>query len=68
MPAIGAIVSVIASLFSTTAGGAGKALESLAVGLGLRFYLGLAVGLVITGNHVRGDAIQLGKDIIGAVI
>ena len=33
-----------------------------------RFYAGLAVGLIITDNKVRHAAIQLGKDIIGAVL
>ena len=65
---IGAAVSGIASIFSATSGGALSALKGLATGLGLRFYAGLAVGLVITDSTVRGDAIDLGKAIIGAVI
>ena len=40
----------------------------IAGGLGLRFYAGLAVGLVITNNHVRSDAFDLVKAIIGTII
>ena len=32
------------------------------------FYAGLVVGLVITQNGVRSDAIRLGKDIIGTIV
>ena len=38
------------------------------MGLGLRFYAGLVVGLLITDNKVRDAAIQLVKDIIAAVL
>ena len=65
---IGAAVSGIASIFSATSGGALSALKGLATGLGIRFYAGLTVGLVITDNKVRGDAIDLGRAIIGAII
>ena len=42
--------------------------ESWLASLGVRFYVGLTVGLMITDNKVRAVAIQLGKDIIGAVL
>ena len=63
-----ALLGVVSGLFGAASGGVLTALKAVAMGLGLRFYLGLAVGLVITDNKVRDAAIQLGKDIIGAVI
>ena len=65
---VGAVISGLSSIFSATSGGALSALKGLATGLGLRFYAGVAVGLVITDSTVRGDAIDLGKAIIGAII
>ena len=65
---LGVAVSAISGLFSVASGAAMTALKAVAMGLGLRFYFGLVVGLVITDNTVRAAAIQLGKDIIGAVI
>lgn len=65
---LGVAVSAISSLFSVASGGALTALKAVAMGLGLRFYAGLAVGLIITDNKVRDAAIKLVKDIIGAVI
>ena len=65
---LGVAATAISSLFSVASGGVLTALKAVAMGLGLRFYVGLAVGLIITDNKVRDAAIQLGKDIIGAVI
>ena len=65
---LGVAVSAISGLFSAASGGVLTALKGLAMGLGLRFYAGLVVGLLITDNKVRAAAIQLGKDIIGAVL
>ena len=49
-------------------GGVLSVLEALAASLGIRFYAGLTVGLIITNNAVRDVAIDLGKAVIGAVI
>ena len=65
---LGVAVSAISGLFSVASGGALTALKDVAMGLGLRFYAGLVVGLLITDNKVRAAAIQLGKDIIEAVL
>ena len=65
---LGVAVSAISSLFSVASGGVLSALKTVALGLGIRFYVGLSVGLFITDGKVRAAAIQLGKDIIGAVI
>ena len=65
---LGVAVSAISSLFSVASGGVLSVLKTVALGLGLRFYAGLVVGLLITDNKVRGAAIQLGKDIIEAVL
>ena len=65
---LGVAVSAISGLFGAASGGVLSALKTVALGLGLRFYAGLVVGLLITDNKVRGAAIQLGKDIIGAVL
>ena len=65
---LGVAVSAISGLFSVASGGALTALKAVAMGLGLRFYAGLVVGLLITDNKVRDAAIQLGKDVIEAVI
>ena len=65
---LGVAATAISSLFSVASGGVLTALKAVALGLGLRFYVGLAVGLIITDNKVRDAAIQLGRDIIGAVI
>ena len=65
---LGVAVSAISGLFSVASGGVLSALKTVAMGLGLRFYFGLAVGLFITDSKVRGAAIDLGKDIIGAVL
>ena len=65
---LGVAVSAISSLFSVASGGVLTVLKAVALGLGLRFYAGLVVGLLITDNKVRDAAIQLGKDIIGAII
>ena len=64
----GTILSVVTSLFSGISGGVLAVLESLAASLGVRFYAGLTVGLIITDNAVRDIAIKLGKAVIGAVI
>ena len=65
---LGPLIGIVTSLFSGISGGVLAVLESLAASLGARFYIGLAVGLIITDNKVRAVAIQLGKDIIGAVL
>ena len=65
---LGSIVGIAGRLFTAPATGAVGVLGDIAKGLGLRFYAGLAVGLIITDNHVRTDAIDLGKAIIGAVL
>ena len=65
---LGSLLGIVTSLFGGVSSGVLTVLKALALGLGLRFYAGLAVGLIITDNKVRGAAIQLGKDIIGAVI
>ena len=65
---LGVAASAISSLFTVASGGVLTALKTVAMGLGLRFYAGLVVGLLITDNKVRAVAIQLGKDIIGAVL
>ena len=65
---LGVAVSAISGLFSVASGGVLTALKAVAMGLGLRFYAGLVVGLLITDNKVRDAAIQLGKDVIEAVI
>ena len=58
---LGVAVSAISGLFSVASGGVLTALKAVAMGLGLRFYAGLAVGLFITDNKVRSAAIDLGK-------
>ena len=65
---LGPLIGIVTSLFSGISGGVLAVLKTVAMGLGLRFYAGLVVGLLITDNKVRGAAIQLGKDIIGAVL
>ena len=65
---LGIAASAIKSLVGVASGGASGILKTVAMGLGLRFYAGLVVGLVITDNKVRAAAIQLGRDIIEAVI
>ena len=65
---LGVAVSAITGLFSVASGGALWALKAVAMGLGLRFYAGLIVGLFITDGHVRDIAIDLGKAVIKAVI
>ena len=61
-------LTAITGIFGAASGGAATILQTVALGLGLRFYAGLVVGLVITDNKVRAAAIQLGRDIIEAVI
>ena len=61
-------LTAITGIFGVASGGAATILKTVALGLGLRFYAGLVVGLVITDNKVRAAAIQLGRDIIEAVI
>ena len=68
LPLLAPLLSVVTSLFGGVTGGALTVLESLAGSLGVRFYLGLTVGLLITDNAVRSVAIKLGKAVIGAVI
>ena len=65
---LGVAISAISSLFGAASGGVLTALKAVALGLGIRFYAGLSVGLIITDNKVRDAAIQLGKDIVEAVI
>ena len=65
---LGPLLSIVTSLFGGVSRGVLTVLKALALGLGLRFYAGLVAGLLITDNKVRGAAIQLGKDIIGAVL
>ena len=65
---LGPLLGIITSLFGGITGGVLTVLESLAGSLGIRFYAGLTVGLIITNNTVRDVAIDLGKAVIGAVI
>ena len=65
---LGPLLSVVTSLFGGISGGVLSVLESLAASLGVRFYAGLTVGLIITDNAVRDIAIKLGKAVIGAVL
>ena len=65
---LGSVLGIAGKLFTAPATGAVSILASIAGGLGVRFYAGLAVGLVITNNHVRSDAFDLVKAIIGTII
>ena len=66
---LGPLLSIVTSLFGGVSGGVLAVLESLgAASLGIRFYAGLTVGLIITNNAVRDVAIDLGKAVIGAVL
>ena len=65
---LGPLLSIVTSLFGGISGGVLAVLESLAGSLGVRFYIGLAVGLIITDNAVRDVAIDLGKAVIGAIL
>ena len=65
---LGPIISIATSLFGGVSSGALSVLTSLAGSLGIRFYLGLTVGLIITDNAVRDVAIDLGKAVIHAII
>ena len=64
----GTLLSIVTSLFGGVTGGVLTVLESLAGSLGIRFYIGLTVGLIVTNNAVRDVAINLGKAVIGAVL
>ena len=64
----GPLLSILTSLFGGISGGVLAVLESLAGSLGVRFYAGLSVGLIITDNAVRKVAIDLGKAVIGAIL
>ena len=65
---LGPLLSIVTSLFGGVTGGVLSVLEALAASLGIRFYAGLTVGLIITNNAVRDVAIDLGKAVIGAVL
>ena len=65
---LAAALGIVGKIFTAPATGAVSILASIAGGLGIRFYCGLAVGLVITNNHVRSDAFDLVKAIIGTII
>ena len=65
---LGPLIGIVTSLLGGISGGVLTVLESLAGSLGIRFYLGLTVGLIITDNKVRDVAISLGKAVVGAVI
>ena len=62
------ILSIFSTLFGGVTSGVLSVLEALAASLGIRFYIGLTVGLCITNNAVRDVAIDLGKAVIGAVL
>ena len=65
---LGPLLGIVTSLLGGVSGGVLSVLEALAGSLGVRFYLGLTVGLCITDNAVRDVAIKLGKSVIGAVL
>ena len=65
---LGPLIGIVTSLLGGISGGVLAVLESLAGSLGIRFYAGLTVGLIITNNAVRDVAIKLGKAVIGAVL
>ena len=65
---LGPLIGIVTSLLGGVSGGVLTVLESLAGSLGIRFYLGLTVGLIITNNAVRDVAIKLGKAVIEAVL
>ena len=65
---LGPLLGIVSSLFGGVSGGVLAVLESLAGSLGVRFYAGLTVGLIITNDPVREVAIELGKAVIGAVL
>ena len=65
---LGIAGSAISSLFSVASGGLLSIFKTVALGLGIRFYLGLVVGLFITDSKVRGAVLELGKDVVGAVV
>lgn len=62
------ILSTVTSIFSAVTSGTTGTLSTVAGKIPISFYAGLVVGLVITENHVRADALQLAKDALGAVI
>ena len=62
------ILSVVTSIFSSVTHASTGVLGSVAEKVPISFYAGLVAGLAITQNGVRGDAIQLAKDVIGSVI
>ena len=65
---LGPLLGIVTSLLGGVSGGVLTVLESLAGSLGIRFYVGLTVGLIITNSTVRDVAIHLGKAVIGAVL
>ena len=65
---LGPILSIVTSLFGGITGGALTVLESLAGSLGIRFYVGLTVGLLITDNAVRSVAIKLVETVVKVIL
>ena len=50
---LGPLIGIVTSLFGGVTSGVLTVLEALAGSLGIRFYIGLTVGLIITNNAVQ---------------